>query len=262
MIKAKLKTIFNTQIPLADSSCNLIIDNFKLYNGINKYYYCNNSTSKSADWKIIISKFDKKATSQKITYLKSKFFHSYCIKEKSNIAHFFYRQDILFTSRFYFILKCLILDLFIRKEILFLHASGVKKGDEALIFTASAHRGKSTIARLSKLPILADDGIILKKIKNAYYAFTSPFEKKKGINYDFEKTRVGKIYLLQRSKKNLISNTRKQKAFKKIYTNLLVNKWAVRKIDKNLVSLIFDLLSTVKVESLFFNKDPKFLINI
>lgn len=254
-----LKTNYYTQIHLANDICSLIINEIKLYKGINRNYYCYNSTPNVAGWKIYITQFDEKTPPKKINILKSKFFHSYYIQKKTKSAYFFYRKGILFTSRFFFILKCLILDLFINNEILFLHASGIKKNDKALIFTAAAHKGKSTIARLSKLPILADDGIILKKINGIYYTFPSIFEKKKKVRFNFKKTRLDKIYLLQKSLKNLILNAGKEEAFKGIYSNLLINRWETRKTNKKLILLIFDLLSKVKVKYLYFNRDPEYL---
>ena len=59
-----------------------------------------------------------------------------------------------------------------------LHACGVKMDNRIFVFLAPSEGGKSTIARLAlkkRLILLNDDRIIVRKIRNKFYAFGNPW---------------------------------------------------------------------------------------
>jgi len=194
-------------------------------------------------------------------------------KDKSNFALHFFRMDknkiityqFLSINQFNFLLIKFVLSYLMSKDkAFFLHCSANLINGETVLFLGSSGAGKSTITSIIHkfgLPSLADDGVVIRNIKNILYAFPLPlFEKKKWINKYFSiKTNKGYpikgIYFLKKSKFNFIKKASKYYLAQKI-PPLIYN---IGFFDKNF-SYTMEFIRRVKnINILFFSKSNQYL---
>ncbi len=86
-----------------------------------------------------------------------------------------------------------------------LHTSAVLVNNEAYLFMGRSGAGKSTITSLlsTSYKPLADDTLIIRKVRNVYYAFQTPFiEKDHQFPKDLKKYSVRKLFYLRKSHTN------------------------------------------------------------
>ena len=166
------------------------------------------------------------------------------------------------------------------KNIFFLHASAFVKNNKAYIFTAPSGTGKTTIIKaVDKKQVLADDVVIIKKIKKKCFVYSSSFEKT-----SFQLTKkipIAAIYFLSQSKNNVIKTLNYLQGFKKlIYNHILFPFGDYRKkINSNeihrlstifkktkkekkavllLIKLALFIAANVQIYNLFFTKGVNF----
>jgi hypothetical protein len=82
-----------------------------------------------------------------------------------------------------------------------LHGSASNINSKAYVFTGNNGAGKSTTMKMlnPQYPALADDTVIIKKEKNKYYLYQTPFiEKEWWIKKNYRKMELGKVYFLKK----------------------------------------------------------------
>lgn len=143
-----------------------------------------------------------------------------------------------------------------KNSCIIMHASAVLFDDGVIIFSGTSGSGKSTIVKLIKGETLHDNEIIVKKMNNIFYAFSSPFASiKTNRKYNYLNGPIKIIYLLKKSRCNRTAFITKPDAFKIIFLN--DNKYTHPFTDEmNEVFLNYsDLIQQVPVKFLYFRKD-------
>ncbi len=148
-----------------------------------------------------------------------------------------------------------------RKDGIFTHSMGVKDiSKNGLLFTGKSGAGKSTLARTyykhSKALVLNDDRIVVRKIKNDFYIYGSPWH---GDFSDYlmsriEKAKLKGIFFLQKAKENSVKAISSGKAFKFLYPAMFPTFWD-RKGTQIIALFLSELLSEVDCFRLKFRKD-------
>lgn len=153
---------------------------------------------KSVEYEIILRR-----TLQLITYKKH--------KNDNNILFYFYKQNKnsietfihISSSQLVFIVSVIINGLLAKEGGFMIHASAVSYGKQAILFFGRSGAGKSTIVKLlrKKFTPLADDVIIVKKVKKQYIAYQTFFNDKNDIGQKKKGGyKIAKIFFIKKSK--------------------------------------------------------------
>jgi len=164
----------------------------------------------------------------------------------------------------YDFLQVLLINYFAqRKTGIFTHSVGIKDTDgRGLIFTGKSGAGKSTTARIwhkhSKAMVLNDDRIIVRKLKDKFFIYGSPWH---GEFSDYLKSRIdsaliNKIFFIHHSPGNNIRKISQKDAFNLLYPSLFPTFWDKGCLE-NIVSFSLDLVNTVKCYRLGFVNDKR-----
>ncbi len=165
---------------------------------------------------------------------------------------------------FYLVLSEL-LHYLIRTDGFLLHASSIKINNAAILFIAPSGTGKSTIMKTlsSIFQPLGDDSAIIRKYKNKYYIYQTPFiEKEAWIKKNNARINLGKIYFIKQGKNMRASNLSKEMILKKLELfspdrmqkdNQMINSMVefVNKSDINLFQELEVPLNKKKVVAFF-----------
>lgn len=82
----------------------------------------------------------------------------------------------------------------------FIHGSSVVLKGDGIIFAGKSGQGKSTAAKILKLPILADDRSIIRFVKRRPLVFGSPFYERRPFAKIPGRYRLKTIFLLKKAK--------------------------------------------------------------
>lgn len=155
--------------------------------------------------------------------------------------------------------------LALRKEGIFVHSVGIKDLDgRGLIFAGKSGCGKTTTAKLwdshSRAMILNDDRIIVRKVKGKFLIYGSPWH---GEFSDYLQSRIEsavlqRLFFIYHAPKNTVRNVFQKKAFNLLYASLFPAFWEKASLE-NIVSLGYDLISSVPCFRLGFVKDKKII---
>lgn len=148
--------------------------------------------------------------------------------------------------------------LALNKQGIFTHSVGLKGLDgKGLLFSGKSGAGKSTMAKLwykhSKAVVLNDDRIIIRKLKNQFFIFGSPWH---GEFSDYLNSRIvpaplGKIFFIYHSPENIVRKISYKEAFIMLYPAIFPAFW--NKIYlKNIVLFCDDLVKNVPFYALGF----------
>lgn len=170
-----------------------------------------------------------------------------------------------------FLLKGFIQFFTINKNVFLLHGSSFFIKNKAYIFLGPSGAGKSTVVSfVNKINVLGEDVVILKKENNNYFVYPSPFDKKKAPAIGDRKVKLTGIFLLRKRRITLIKKVNNEKIKKGLIKNsflycLLIylskkTKLPVPKLSvKKLKNFYEDLLQTVPLYYLYFEKNNKFI---
>lgn len=125
---------------------------------------------------------------------------------------------------------------------LMIHASASFVNNKANIFLGNSGAGKSTIMTIlnDKFPSLADDSIILKKEKNDFFVYQTPFiEKNNWVIKKSNRVKLGNIFFLKKADFNRIDKfTDKGLITKKFLDQFLTEREDSKEQSVNLLKLI------------------------
>jgi len=177
-------------------------------------------------------------------------------KEKGRVWN---ASDIIYDF-----LQVLLINYFAqRNEGIFTHAMGVRDlGHQGLLFAGKSECGKTTMAKLwdkhSKVMVLNDDRIIVRKIKNKFFIYGSPWhgEFSDYLTSRIESARLGKLFFIRHAPKNIIRPIFEKKAFNLLYPAMFPTFWDRRSLV-NIASFCQDLVKTVPCFSLGFVNDKR-----
>lgn len=147
---------------------------------------------------------------------------------------------------------------FLKENAFFFHSSAIEHNNKAYLFSGPSGYGKSTIAKLSKFKIIGEETILLKKINNIYYAFSTPFKDVTDQNIGFP---VEKIFFIHKSKKNKIIDVSSVERITYLYESLVLTGHmhnckflGKEKLTRHFLDKLISDLSRVKCYNLKFNK--------
>lgn len=145
-----------------------------------------------------------------------------------------------------------------KKSGLLLHASAIKVGDDAYLFTAKSGTGKSTHAQNykkafgEKAVILNDDKPIIRLIDGEFYVFGSPWSGKANLNAN-DSAKIKGICKLERGETNSIERLPIDKAGVLILNQTV--RFSREDMTDNLLQVIQQLLTKVRFYKLKCNKE-------
>lgn len=239
--------MFVLNVPVADLICQIIIENDVYAGWFKKAYRFININNDLHHIQIIIRKGQTKQTKINIA-------QKYC----KAIIHLPKKQ--LSFNYLSFLVETTIASMILRQQILLLHACSLIINNYAYVFCGDVGAGKSTIRKLGNDYLsLSDDTTIIKKEMDKYFVYLSPFDKTKGIITNHPKVSLGKIFILQKAKKNYIQSISSIETINQLINNNLLGIYNPAKNKNKLYMQSLELASTISIQKLYFIKSQKFL---
>jgi hypothetical protein len=134
-----------------------------------------------------------------------------------------------------------------------LHGAGIIRNGSAMLFLAPDEGGKSTITNLAaSMPVLNDDHIILRKQAGMIVAHGTPFGK---LSSGPEDSRLGAIFLVEKSSNFVITRLSPSEAIKFIWTEN-EHQWLLmpKKLRIRAFELIVDACQQARIYRMQFPK--------
>lgn len=153
-------------------------------------------------------------------------------------------------------LKTLLQFFSLSHDIVLLHGSSVEVGGRAQVFIGPSGAGKSTIARcFPKQRILADDFVVLKKINQEFFVYSSSMDKKKAPSIRPRRLPLGVIYTITKSKKPRILTLLEEKAYEVFTSNSFYYAYIERILEATNNPLLLSLKNRIGIQlkAVFFN---------
>jgi len=188
-----------------------------------------------------------------------KFFHL-CQDDKDKTITF---QHIS-ISHFLILVKKIIHTLLVKNGGFIMHGSAVHFNGKALVFVGRSGAGKSTAMSLlsDKYLALADDSVIIKKQKDIFFLYQTPFfvEKNKWIMRNKEGFEINSVFFLRKSQ-----SFKKEKIFNKKNVALLLTRqmFTDKKDVKSQMKYLLEFVAQFnRFYFLYFAKDSQQLANL
>lgn len=150
-----------------------------------------------------------------------------------------------------------------RKEGLILHAMAVKDvNGRGIVCAGRSGNGKSTISRLwhynSKAMVLNDDRVIVRKTKEGFTAYGSPWhgEFNDYLESHPDSAPLNTLFIIEHADKNFTQKLAKAEIFKLLYPALIPIFWDNNQIN-NVLTICEDLIERVACLRLGFMKNKK-----
>lgn len=141
---------------------------------------------------------------------------------------------------------------------IFVHGIGIKDLDgKGLLFAGKSGCGKTTTARLwhkhSKAMVLNDDRIIVRKLKNKFFIYGSPWhgEFSDYLASKIDSAPLKRLFFIYHSSKNVARRISEKAAFNSLYPAIFPTFWDKKNLEK-IVSFCQDLIKGVSCYSLGF----------
>lgn len=187
--------------------------------------------------------------------IKKYFYLNFVIDERNRIAYTtYYISEIQFDT----LMKTILYGLLNKNNGFFMHGSAVLYKNKALLFVGKSGAGKSTITKMlsTNMPKLADDIFIIRKIKNVYYFFQTPFFE---TNWNYFRTKkiylISNFFFLSQANNNHIKNEKDQhQIFSKLFKQIIFEN---KSITKRQFKLINTLITNYHFSTLKFTLQRK-----
>lgn len=166
---------------------------------------------------------------------------------------YFYTKSPSLQILFYLFPELLYSLVLPRFDGILLHAAGIKFNGKIFVLLAASAGGKSTISRFALengLKLLNDDRIILRKIKDRYFAFGNPWHGELRTTSS-EYGEIKELYFLKKANKNFIKKINKKEMFAKILENSFHLKDSYNKV----IEIILDMVNNLEGYTLKFRYD-------
>lgn len=174
-------------------------------------------------------------------------------------------------SQFQLILQHILAKHLNKNDGLILHSSAVKNGNIAYLFFGVSGAGKSTAAALlgEKYKVIADDAGIVKRDKEDYYFYQTPFAERTKIDKTSTKYLLGKIFIVKKAKffkveKIMDKNEIMDKLIGLNELNRVFNMtFEEEKVNKKYIKILLALVANFdEFYYLYFAKDSKKLMDL
>lgn len=169
-------------------------------------------------------------------------------------------RDIVYDS-----LQIILINYLIQRDGVIVHAIALKDTDnKGIIFAGRAGSGKSTLARLwhkhSRAMILNDDRIIIRKIKERFFIYGSPWH---GDFNDYlvstvDSAKLTKLLFIHHARKNSLKSVSGKESFNLFYPSIFPAIWDKKGLSKTII-FCQDLLKNIPSYSLGFSRDKKII---
>lgn len=140
--------------------------------------------------------------------------------------------------------------LFIKKDVLMIHAAFIRWNEKGILFTAPSGTGKSTQADLWKkyeqADILNGDRAAVRKANNRWQAYGLPYAGSSGI-YRNEHALLAAVIVLRQAKQNRIRRLNALEIVQNVYPELTIHRW-----DPDFVEQALTLLTELSNEVPFY----------
>lgn len=229
---------FNIQINLKPTEWNFVYK--KLKNDICKHYsgFIIKDHIGKIDYFIDINE-----TSSLLTIIKKPqlyFFNLFENIRKNKIVTYYQISLVQFQM----VLREVLLDLLADNHGFIMHGSAVNKAyDASYIFTGKNGAGKSTAMSLLNplFPALADDTVIVKKEKEGYYLYQTPFiEKNDWVKKSGKRFFINKIFFIKKANYFKIEKIND----KNLLTQKLIQQfWTKDEVKKKQIKTLFEFVS-------------------
>lgn len=244
--------IFNRFInfQVAGISCRLIIDDPNIFAYFNKIY--------------VEDKIARKILA-KIYIKKEKDCYRVISKPFNFDFHLTISDKFLFKDIDWIIRTLLQFNL-IKYKIIFLHSSSFIKDDNINIFLGKSEAGKSTIIKNApKKDIFGDDITIIRKEKNIFFAYQSPFEKDRISDVKIGKMPIIGMFHLKKGKSFKVAPIDNKDKFNLLITDSYMPRFPKDKNDLKYIKnirkfndLILILIKNVSIKKLYFPKNFRY----
>jgi len=136
---------------------------------------------------------------------------------------------------------------------IFIHASGVKAGNQGFLFSGISGKGKSTMAGIWKnngADVIHDDRLIIRKGADGYYMYNTPVYP----GAMPASARIEKLFIIDHGAENMILPLNGSAAVSQLISNCIQHAWNEKHISQ-LVESVSTMCASIPVSKLIFRPD-------
>src|SRR3989344_2828301 len=217
--------MYSLCISITDFYCRLFIDNYQLYSFFKKTFYLHEGV-KRPHLNVILKEAEETAER---------------IGSNLDSPTFYYSKENLKKNKFKKIIFGAIayIEYFAQAEnIIFLHASSLIYNHKGYVFCGPSGIGKTTVInKAADDQVYSDDFTVIKKVKNGFFIYPSPFDKIRVNNFLYKKDGglpVKKIFFLNQSTRIRAEKLKHEEALEKtLHNNILFQAILTYRQSKN-----------------------------
>ncbi|HKZ34575.1 MAG TPA: hypothetical protein VJ179_01750, partial [Patescibacteria group bacterium] len=163
--------------------------------------------------------------------------------------------------RLNFYLKMLFGRVLLEKGGVLLHASAIRKGEKVHIFVGKNRSGKSTLARLSRQQIIADDAIAVRQGGGKQCAYALPFYEKGKTTHWPKRCAIAGLYMIHKDRKTEYISVSPREAVSQLlpFVRFFGEAENMEQLVERALENLQIMVSQIPVGKLNFKKDDSFL---
>lgn len=198
--------------------------------------------------------FTQSNQSEVLKFKEKNYIEYYKLTGKNNSIFTFYSISL---EQFTQLIRYILFFLLKKSSGFFLHGAASVKTDKAYLFIGASGKGKSTCIRLLRkiYTPFADDSFIIRKVKNTFYCFQTPFlDKQTWIKKNSRGFLIQKIFILEHSLSTHSELMNSSVAKEIILSEIIANK---TNISTSVTALMKFLRSKLEIYKLRFSLDRR-----